>query len=152
METFDELADEWKEEEDEDGEDKSGNAAPKLTAEQLKELEQEMESLRNFAEIARSIFKNSKGERLLTALKRGFAATKAKGGSEKAIIFTESTRTQEYLRPILEETAYKGKIVLFNGSNNDPNSKAIYDILTMRRIQLRLQLESGEHRPGLDFD
>jgi superfamily II DNA/RNA helicase len=125
LETFDELADEW-EEEDEDGDEQGGNAAPKFTPEQLKELEQEMVSLQNFAEIARSILKNSKGERLLTALKRGFAETKAKGGSEKAIIFTESTRTQEYLRSILEETAYKGKIVLFNGSNNDAKSKQIY--------------------------
>lgn len=126
LETFDELADEWEQDDEEEGEDQAGSAAPKFTPEQLKELEQEMESLRNFAEIARSILKNSKGERLLTALKRGFAETKAKGGSEKAIIFTESTRTQEYLRSILEETAYKGKIVLFNGSNNDAKSKEIY--------------------------
>jgi len=45
---------------------------------------------------------------------------KSKGGREKAIIFTESTRTQEYVRSILEDIArYKGKVVLFNGSNND---------------------------------
>src|SRR6202035_2189801 len=52
---------------------------------------------------------------------------KSKGGREKAIIFTESTRTQEYVRSILESIAhYKGKVVLFNGSNNDPKSKEIY--------------------------
>jgi ERCC4-related helicase len=129
LEAFDELADEWEEddeEDDEEGEEKTANGATRLTPEQLKELEGEMESLRGFAEIARSILKNSKGERLLTALKRGFAEAREKGGSEKAIIFTESTRTQEYLRSILEETAYKGKIVLFNGSNNDAKSKEIY--------------------------
>lgn len=125
LETLDDLADEW--EEDEDGDD-AGIAAPKkvFTPDQLTELKQEMESLRSFAEIARSILKNSKGERLLTALKRGFAEAKDKGGKEKAIIFTESTRTQEYLRAILEETAHKGKIVLFNGSNSDGKSKDIY--------------------------
>jgi ERCC4-related helicase len=128
LEAFDELADEWEEddEEEDDGNGKTNNASTRLTPEQLKELEGEMESLRGFAEIARSILKNSKGERLLTALKRGFTEAKGKGGSEKAIIFTESTRTQEYLRSILEETAYKGKIVLFNGSNNDAKSKEIY--------------------------
>jgi ERCC4-related helicase len=129
LETFDELADEWEEDEDEDD---AGNAAPKkvFTPEQLTELKQEMESLRTFAEIARSILKNSKGERLLTALKRGFAEAKDKGGKEKAIIFTESTRTQEYLRAILEETSHKGKIVLFNGSNSDGKSKNIYKAWT----------------------
>jgi ERCC4-related helicase len=125
LETFDELADDWEEEEEES--ESSDNAGKqKFTPEQLTELDQEMQSLRMFADIAKSILKNSKGERLLTALKRGFAETKAKGGREKAIIFTESTRTQEYLRSILEETTYRGKIVLFNGSNNDPKSKEIY--------------------------
>jgi ERCC4-related helicase len=125
LETFDELAEEWEEDEDE-GDPANGTPKKIFTPEQLTELRQEMESLRTFAEIARSILKNSKGERLLTALKRGFAEAKDKGGKEKAIIFTESTRTQEYLRAILEETAHKGKIVLFNGSNNDAKSKEIY--------------------------
>jgi superfamily II DNA/RNA helicase len=75
--------------------------------------------LQLFTELAKSILKNSKGERLLTA--------KTKGGAEKAIIFTESTRTQEYVRSILESTFhYKSKVVLFNGSNNDPKAKEIY--------------------------
>ncbi|MBK8871842.1 MAG: SWF/SNF helicase family protein [Elusimicrobia bacterium] len=70
---------------------------------------------------------------MLTALRRGFeAAAKAqgeKGASNlqpKAIIFTESRRTQEYLFNILEGTEFKGKLVLFNGTNNDLRSKEIY--------------------------
>ena len=84
LETFDELAEEWEEDEDED--DHCATSVPKkgFTPEQLTELKQEMESLRTFAQIARSILKNSKGERLLTALKRGFAEAKDKGGKEKA--------------------------------------------------------------------
>ena len=90
-------------------------------------MAEEIKSLRLFTELANSIVKNSKGERLQTALKRGLAEAKSKGGREKAIIFTESTRTQEYVRSILEEISrYKGKVVLFNGSNNDPKSKEIY--------------------------
>lgn len=42
------------------------------------------------------------------------------------MIFTESTRTQQYLCDILKKTKYKDKIVLFNGSNNDEKSKEIY--------------------------
>src|SRR6266446_4299436 len=84
-----------------------------LSPEQLEKVAEEIQSLRLFTELASSIAKNSKGERLQTALKRGLAEAKSKGGREKAIIFTESTRKQEYVRSILEEISrYKGKIVL----------------------------------------
>ena len=56
----------------------------------------------------------------------GFAKAKELGANEKAIIFTESRRTQQYILKILSATEYKGKIVLFNGSNNDEISKQIY--------------------------
>src|SRR5205823_3541119 len=46
---------------------------------------------------------------------------------QKALIFTESRRTQEYLYRILEETEFGGKIVLFNGTNTDQKSREIYD-------------------------
>ena len=123
FEAFDELSDEW------EGEENGATGTEQqqvYTPDELGQLQQEMQSLRMFAALAKSILKNSKGERLLTALKRGLLEAKKKGGSEKAIIFTESTRTQEYLRSILEETVYKGKIVLFNGSNNDVKSREIY--------------------------
>lgn len=124
FEGLDELADEW--EEEAEGETSSAADTKSYTPDELRQLREEMESLRTFATLAKSILKNSKGERLLTALKRGFAEAKRTGGSEKAIIFTESTRTQEYLRLTLEETPYKGKIVLFNGSNTDAKSREIY--------------------------
>jgi hypothetical protein len=89
-------------------------------------MRDELHSLREFHSLARSIAKNSKGEVLLTALKRGFAEAMKKGANKKAVIFTESTRTQSYLRDILEKTEYAGKIVLFNGSNTDPKARQIY--------------------------
>ena len=128
-EEIDELADEW--EPDEEG---SGQPdRPHYTPEQLTEIRQEMAKLREFHVLARSIAKNSKGEVLLTALRRGFAAAaQAKQGhtgtalQQKAIIFTESRRTQEYLFRILEQTEFGGKVMVFNGTNTDPKSKAIY--------------------------
>src|ERR1019366_5109112 len=126
FESFEELEDEWEEEEDENETNKKPDPRV-LSPEQLEQVAEEIKSLRLFTEVANSIAKNSKGERLQTALKRGLAEAKSKGGREKAIIFTESTRTQEYVRSILESIAhYKGKVVLFNGSNNDPKSKEIY--------------------------
>ncbi len=86
-----------------------------------------------FHALAKSIIRNSKGEVLLTALRRGFAAAekaqKTQGApalQQKALVFTESRRTQEYLYEILQKTEFAGKIVLFNGSNSDPKSKEIY--------------------------
>jgi ERCC4-related helicase len=119
-ETVDETEDEWSDEEVTEKEERV------YTSEELREMSAEVADLKQFQSLAQSIVKNSKGEVLLTALKRGFAAATEKGAQKKAIIFTESTRTQEYLRGLLEQTEYAGKIVLFNGSNNDSKSKEIY--------------------------
>ena len=129
-EELDELADEW--EEDDDGSSAVKNGE-RLSPLQLLELKQELTQLIEFYNLAVSIVKNSKGEVLLSALRNGFAASaraqKEQGAAtlqQKAVIFTESRRTQEYLFRILEETEFAGKIALFNGTNNDLKSKEIY--------------------------
>ena len=69
---------------------------------------------------------------MLTALRKGFeAAGKAQAAADgalqqKALIFTESRRTQEYLYRLLEQSDFAGKIVLFNGTNSDRKSADIY--------------------------
>lgn len=133
IEDLPEIEDEWLED-DEDSEDgEKPTTTQNLTPAQLEELKAEMATLREFHALAKSIIKNSKGEVLLTALRRGFAAAeqaqKSKGVpalQQKALIFTESRRTQEYLYQILEKTEFAGKVVLFNGSNTDAKSKEIY--------------------------
>jgi superfamily II DNA/RNA helicase len=67
--------------------------------------------LNEFKKLAQSIKVNSKGEVLFTALTKGFEKLKELGANRKAIIFTESTRTQEYLKNILEARGYKDEIV-----------------------------------------
>ena len=49
------------------------------------------------------------------------------GAAQKAIIFTESRRTQNYLLRLLADSPFAEGIVLFNGSNTDERSKLIYD-------------------------
>src|SRR5690606_9697729 len=78
-------------------------------------------------DLAISITENAKGEKLLSALEKGFLMARNLGAAEKAIIFTESRRTQEYLLRILQDTSLKDQIVLFNGSNTDPMSRQIYN-------------------------
>jgi hypothetical protein len=59
-------------------------------------------------------------------LDRAFEKTCELGGSKKAVIFTESVRTQTWLAELLEGNGYQGQVVLLNGSNNDASSKKIY--------------------------
>ena len=49
------------------------------------------------------------------------------GANPKALIFTESRRTQTYLKDFLEANGHAGKVALFNGSNSGPETKAIYE-------------------------
>lgn len=122
-EPLDDLKDEWLSEEENEEEEKNSP----LTEDQLVAIGQEMSQLREFHALAESIKRNSKGEVLLTALQKGFQETHRLGGAKKAVIFTESTRTQQYVQSILEATDFGNKIVLFNGSNNDNKSKEIYE-------------------------
>lgn len=86
----------------------------------------ELEIVKEYASLAKSIEINAKGQNLLTALKQGFDRTEELGGSRKAVIFTESRRTQEYLLNLLSQNGYNGKIVFLNGTNTDEISKDIY--------------------------
>ncbi|WP_215844458.1 SNF2-related protein [Acidithiobacillus montserratensis] len=126
-EDLDELTDEW------DGEENPEEIVKSLTPTEIEGMKAEVLKLREFHTLARSIIQNSKGENLLTALRRGFSASedaqKRQGAAtlqQKAVIFTESRRTQEYLLELLAETEFAGKAILFNGTNNDPQSKVIY--------------------------
>ncbi|WP_276523943.1 SNF2-related protein [Burkholderia multivorans] len=90
-------------------------------------LREEIAILARLAEEARSIRVDTKSRTLLKALETGFQQMTAVGAARKAVIFTESRRTQEYLKQFLEANGYAGQLVLFNGSNNGPEETAIYE-------------------------
>lgn len=115
-ELFEEQEEEWSEEETE--------AEKKLNESDIESIQEEIQELEKYRDLAESIKHNTKGDKLLTALKEGFRKMNKKA-NQKAIIFTESTRTQNYLFKLLSEH-YPDKIVLFNGSNNDVLSNKIY--------------------------
>lgn len=121
-EALDETAEEW-------GDDPE---PVRMTDADRATLEQEIADLDEFARLAASVEHNGKGKALLKALKLAFAETKRLGGAEKAIIFTESKRTQQYLLRVLAGGGYGEDIVLFNGSNTDESSKAIYSAWVAR--------------------
>ena len=115
-EALDETEDEWADE----------DHVESLSEADLRALETEIAELREFAALATSIEQNAKGRALLTALQVGFAKAREFGAAEKAIIFTESRRTQSYLLRVLADSPFADSIVLFNGSNTDKQSRAIY--------------------------
>lgn len=116
IETIDELAEEFDEEESQPEEEQVD--AARLAA--------EIEELRGYLALARSIGANAKGEKLIQRLPEAMDEIVSKGGQRKAVIFTESVRTQTYLAELLSANGFDGQIALMNGSNNDAESKAIY--------------------------
>ena len=118
FETLDEIAEEI--------DDLPVDEAQARTKEQVQAIAQEIEDLESFRQLAVSITENAKGTALLQALKVAFAKLDELGAAKKAIIFTESRRTQDYLMGLLAATPYHDGVVLFNGTNNDAASKRIY--------------------------
>lgn len=97
-----------------------------LSAENRAAIEKEIVDLITFRDLAVSIHHNSKGIALLRALDIAFEKVRELGAAEKAIIFTESRRTQSYLVRVLADSPWKDDLVLFNGSNDDERSRDIY--------------------------
>ena len=91
------------------------------------QLREEIEILRRLADRARGLGVDSKSAALLTALDVGLARMATTGAARKALVFTESRRTQEYLKEFLESNGYAGQVVLFNGTNGGPGATAIYE-------------------------
>ena len=89
-------------------------------------LKSEIATIEGFIAKAKTIKTESKIEALLTALEKAFVTLKEKGAERKALIFTESTKTQAFLRDYLEANGYAGRIVLFNGKASEPQTNEIY--------------------------
>ena len=92
-----------------------------------RKLNEEIAELSRYEQWARGISVDSKSRTLLEALRTGFTRMSEMGANRKALIFTESRRTQEYLKNFLDANGYAGQLVLFNGTNSDPESKRIID-------------------------
>lgn len=119
VDTVDELADELGGDEETPGDPDEERIDPVALAE-------EIDLLRGYRDLAIAIGSNAKGEMLVRQLPGVLDEIEAKGGRRKAVVFTESVRTQNYLNDLLSSHGYEGQIVLLNGSNNDPGSRKLY--------------------------
>ena len=131
---FDGSDDDWIDEEEIEEEEQQAALHPT----DIDGIRNEISELKIFRELAAKIKKNSKAEQLTTALDKGFEQLEQLGANKKALIFTESRRTQEFLYELLEKRGYKGKVVRFNGTNTDSQSTDIY--------KAWLQKHKGSHK------
>lgn len=123
---LDDIEQDYEEYENDSEEWDEENGKEILSTDDREAIAAEIEELETFRDIAINISENAKGEALLNALQHGFSKAKELNAPEKAIIFTESRRTQSYLIRLLSEQGYAERIVLFNGTNTDPQSQQIY--------------------------
>ncbi|MFO0807578.1 MAG: SNF2-related protein [Gemmataceae bacterium] len=107
--------------------DEDDATAPSEAPPSREALNAEVEELGRYAQWARSIGIDTKSRSLLKALEVGFGEMAKMKANRKALIFTESRRTQDYLKNFLEANGYAGQVVLFNGTNSDPESRSIVE-------------------------
>lgn len=124
-ESANEVEDEMEEENGESVADAPGVADPQKEA-IARDISTEIEELKGYKSLAEAITVNAKGNALLISLKAGLEKAVELGAPAKALIFTESRRTQKYLVELLEANGYAGQTITLNGTNTEPSSKAIY--------------------------
>ena len=120
---LDELLEEFELEGIDESENGDENEEEKID---LAKLEVEITDVERYILWARSIGIDTKTRHLLRALTIGYEKLAATGAAEKALVFTESRRTQTHLKNFLEANGYAGQVVTFSGTNNSPEATEIY--------------------------
>jgi len=123
-EITDELLDELLNEEN--SEDVDAESQTEIEVVDKDKLNKEIEELERYIAWARSIGIDTKTRELAKGLNIGFRMLAEMGASQKAIIFTESRRTQAYLKDFLESNGYLGQVITFNGTNREPDVTEVY--------------------------
>lgn len=97
------------------------------TAAQTAYIQAELDKVNAIIDVAKRIKTNSKVTALKQALEIGFSYQRDNGIAQKAVVFTESKRTQKYIAAELRKSGYsEDDILLFNGDFNDTMTKEIY--------------------------
>lgn len=97
-------------------------------------LKSEIAELDHYIDLASKVREDQKSHALLRALDQGFERMGQMGAARKAVIFTESRRTQEYLARFLEAHGHAGKVVTFSGQNHGAGSNGIYQRWLARHV------------------
>ncbi len=129
-EDYDDMEDDWAE----SGDPQAGFGYPTFKPKEwtLRErndfhqkLTAEIKMLEDYRKLAQSITENAKGNALLQGIEFAFQKAKRLGSPRKVLVFTESKRTQQYLKELLNKNGLGDKTLTLNGTNTDPASKAV---------------------------
>ena len=135
---------------DEDLEAKDSLEDSSISGEKVKE---EANLVLEFILLSRKIGDNKKAQALVSALKEQFKRAEQDGWPQKAVIFTEFRRTQDYVITALEEfgLSLENDIVIFNGSSGDAESrkKLVEEFRDNKKIFLTT--EAGAEGLNLQF-
>ena len=94
---------------------------------QKQEIQDEINAVQKIINVASGISSNAKISALKTALQTAFAQQEHEGIPLKAVVFTESKRTQKYIADELRKDGYEeAEILLFNGDFDDAMSRDIF--------------------------
>ncbi len=110
-------------------------------------MKTEAKELRSYAQRARALTTNAKGEALSRALDRVFTVAHAHQWPEKAVIFTESRRTQDYLLGLLS----RFKVAVLSGDASKPEERSALVEDFRSRAQILLSTEAGAEGLNLQF-
>lgn len=114
-------------------------------AESIENCNEELEQLKTMLEFAKGIKSSDKTKQLQLILKNGFSSLKSVGANKKAIIFTESKATQQYLYNVLSK---KYSTLMFNGDNSR-DYKIIDDF--KRKFDILIATDIASEGFNLDF-
>jgi superfamily II DNA or RNA helicase len=115
----------------------------------VRKMRSELSELRECARLARTLTQNAKGEALVRGLDRCFTVAKACGWPEKAVVFTEFRRTQDYLARLLEAKGYSVTCLSGDVSGADRRQGLVNEF--RERTQILLMTEAGAEGLNLQF-
>ena len=140
LEGFAEEAEEWS---------GDGTAPPRRTGSALRLMREELSELRACAQAARAIRVNAKGDALSRGLDRAFTVARACGWPEKAVVFTEFRRTQDYLRDLLLARGHG--VTCFSGDSGSADRRQALVEEFRDQSQVLLMTEAGAEGLNLQF-
>lgn len=117
------------------------------------ELEKEIQQVKDIITLCAAVKEDEKAKTLVNALSTTFDKIMHSDVDnpplKKALIFTESRRTQDFLFDYLSAHGYKDKIVLFNGSNKE-NREVLLDKFK-NDAEIMIATEAGAEGLNMQF-
>jgi superfamily II DNA or RNA helicase len=115
----------------------------------VKKMREELDELLACARLAREIKVNAKGDALVRGLDRCFTVAKACGWPDKAVVFTEFRRTQDYLEKVLTAKGYTVTCLSGDVSGTDKRAALVEEF--RNKTQILIMTEAGAEGLNLQF-